>query len=416
LSHFYLLAVAVVGVMLVWVNVHGGFVAGLGTISIYAGMALMYRFLPRMARRGGADPSPNCLKKGEGETPMGSDKAVSPRVGIMLAVLLGSLLVTCINPYGAKFWYYLLPAVLAKRPLITEWQPLPIFASDTFTPFRVLFLLVLLSIVIGWTRVQKKSWTGLMMLVVTSYLGWRSRRHAPFLGVAALAFAGPYLAATIARVKESLSRPLTRTRSLASDANSSIGLFVTYGALAIYAAIHWLPDDSLQVLAPVGDVPVREADILSLAHVKGNLAIPFDWGSYSAWRLYPNIKISMDGRYEAAYPESTFLLNAIFFGKAGPHWDLLLRTYQVDYVILNLSSPGLRPADLAPYGYSLIWTTPGCSALMALTKHAPGLRQIADALPPSTIDPLDARIPDHWWSSEPPNPPATVAQYAVRRP
>jgi hypothetical protein len=399
-------ALALICIMLLWVNIHGGFVAGLGTIAIYCCVAASQEFLTQ-----------HRLVCGDKRSGPGGEvtKSKMPIYRTLLLVALGCLLVSCINPYGAAFWRYLLPAVLAKRPLIVEWQPLPIFARDSFTPFRVLFLLVAFLVTLGWARVTKKSWTGLTMLVVTAFLAWRSRRHAPFFGVASLAFAGPYLAGTMCRTKEFLvrgalsSQSTTRLemgrasqekapllQSLLCYGNSAIVLLVICGATAMYAANNWLPDASFQVLAPVGDNPVREADILSLAQVQGNLATPFHWGSYSAWRLYPNIKISIDGRYEAAFPESTFLINTVFYAKAGPSWDLLTRKYPVDFVILDLSRPGLRPEDLVPHGYSLIYVTRGSSALMALEKHAAHLRQIASGLPPTTIDPLDPAITARW--------------------
>jgi hypothetical protein len=142
---------------------------------------------------------------------------------------------------------------------------------------------------------------------------------------------------------------------------------------------------------------VREVDILSLAQAEGNLAMPFEWGCYCSWRLYPHIKISMDGRYETTFPESTFDLNLNFYEKSGSDWDRLIRDYQVDYVILELARTRLRPEDLLGRGYALIWLDPGHSALMALQKHADKLRRTAAGLPPTTIDPLDASIPDHWW-------------------
>jgi hypothetical protein len=69
--------------------------------------------------------------------------------------------------------------------------------------------------------------------------------------------------------------------------------------LSLYGcAFRFLPGASLFPLSPIGEDPVREVDILALAGAKGNVATPFAWGSYVSWRLYPNIKISMDGRYE----------------------------------------------------------------------------------------------------------------------
>jgi hypothetical protein len=149
----------------------------------------------------------------------------------------------------------------------------------------------------------------------------------------------------------------------------------------------------------VGHDPVREVDILSLAQAKGNLATPFGWGGYCSWRLYPSVKISMDGRYETTFPESTFELNDDFYTKRGANWDRLIRDYQVDYVILEFTQQRLRPADLLDHGYVLIWTTEGHSALMALQKHADQLQRVAAELPSTTINPVDASIPNGWWSS-----------------
>lgn len=340
-------------VMLVWANVHGGCVAGLGTMAVYTAFALLTR------------------------------KHFKP----MLLVSVACLAVTFINPYGLKFWTNLLPAVLHPRARITEWQPLPLFANDPFLAFRVLFVLVAILVVIGWQRVERKSWPGLVMLALTAILGWRSRRHAPFFAVATLAFVGPFVVGALGGLADRL-----RARF-----HPDVALVALHGVVAILVATYFLPRASFQINAPVGHDPVHEADILSLAQAEGNLATPFGWGSYCAWRLHPKIKISMDGRYEAAFPESTFQLNSAFYDKRGPDWDRLIREYPVDFVLLEFTQERLRPQDLLDRGYVLIWLTEGHSALLALEKHAAKLRQVAAELPPTTINPLDAKIPARWW-------------------
>jgi len=311
-------------------------------------------------------------------------------------------------------------------------------------PFRILLFLVVLVIIVGWRKAvnrQKKeplfspfapveaqaagSWTGIIMLAITAYLGWRSRRHAPFFGIAALAFVGPYLEATLLQIRGAVQSPMSKAhrpqstvyslqfteRKPHESTNPSIHqstkpavvrsptvVLGIYGLVALYVAIFRLPLASFQILSPLGHDPVREADILSLAHVEGNLATPFHWGSYLAWRLHPAIKISMDGRYEAAYPESTFQLNNALFDVTGRDWDLLLRQYSVDFIILDLAQERLRPQDLKDRGYVLIWRTEGSSALLALEKHAAKLREVVNQLQPATINPLDATIPDAWWA------------------
>ena len=106
----------------------------------------------------------------------------------------------------------------------------------------------------------------------------------------------------------------------------------------------------------------------------------------------------MDGRYETTFPESTYELNEDFYDKRGTNWDRLIRDYPVDYVILEFTQNRLRPEDLLDHGYVLIWLTPGHFALMAMQKHADGLQRAAAGLPPATINPVDAGIPNGWWS------------------
>jgi hypothetical protein len=155
-----------------WTNLHGGIVAGLGMISVYAGMA--------------------CVERKNWK--------------VMLATAVGCWLATLVNPNGFNYWKVLLPALTHPRVEIAEWQPLALFGSDVFVGFRVLCLLMLVSVAVGWRHVEKRSWPGLIMLGLTAYLGWKSRRHASFFAVTALAVGAPYLQALLrqclARVPE----------------------------------------------------------------------------------------------------------------------------------------------------------------------------------------------------------------------
>jgi hypothetical protein len=333
-------------VMLSWANLHGGFVIGLGVVFLYAAAAVFLR------------------------------KDLAPMAGTAAACAA----VTLINPYGLKFWQYLIPALLNPRARIAEWLPLPLLAWDDFWGFRLLFVLTVAAVILGWKHVSRKNFPGLAVLALTACMAWRSRRHGPFFGVAALAFAGPYYAGLAAMLPAALR----------SKINPTWAVGILYAGLAFYVALEVLPGVSGQVLAPVGEDPVREADILSRAGVKGNLATPFGWGSYLSWRLYPRIKVSMDGRYEAAYPESTFTLNSAFFDHQGD-WLGLCRSYKVDFVILDLRQDRLRPEDLTAQGYVPIWKQDDVSALLCLPEHAAALGKAARSLPPFTIDPLDLK-------------------------
>ena len=348
-------ACALIFLMLLWVNLHGGFVAGLGTIGIYSVFSLIERRAVR----------------------------------VFIPTLLGCIAVTVINPYGPKYWMYVLSAILHKRPDIVEWQPMPLWANDAFVGFRVLIVLGICLLILG-RRTANKSLPGLCMLIITALLALRSRRHAPFFGVAAVAFIGPFASVTIHSLAGRLSKsPLGKV-------GFARIIFAGFVVLTLVVSIRFLPGASFQPLAPVSQFPVRETDILTLSGLSGNAAVPFEWGSYTSWRLYPKIKVSMDGRYEAAYPESTYEMNRDFFAMRGSEWDRLLKQYSVDFVLLDLRLSRLKPEDLAPKGYVTVWKQEGISALVVLNKHAPLLQKIVADLPQSTIEVFDASIPAQW--------------------
>jgi hypothetical protein len=220
-------------------------------------------------------------------------------------------------------------------------------------------------------------------------LALRSRRHAPFFGITALAFVAPCVSSAARAVLERCAAPLARI----GPARVVLAAFV---ALTFWVSMKFLPGASLQVLAPVSQFPVREADILARSGLSGNIATPFEWGSYASWRLYPKLKVSMDGRYEAAYPESTYEMNRDFFAKRGPDWDRLLKQHSVDFIMLDLQLSKLKPPDLESKGYTTVWQQEGISALVVANKHAAHLKSVVADLPPFTIEALDPGIPAQW--------------------
>jgi len=293
------------------------------------------------------------------------------RTRAALATLLAALAVTCVNPYGLSYWIYLVPAWLHPRADIPEWGRMPMWGFDPYFGFRLLLVIVLGAIAWGWKR---RTGSGLTMLALTAAAGWLHRRHAPFFGLAALVYVGPYL-------------DWKRLRMEAVAA--------AYVVIAAVVAWRFLPQASLEPAVPTTFYPVRTVDILEAAHAEGNLAAPFRWGSYASWRLAPRVKVSMDGRFEETYPDETFEMNHALFYKDGANWDELLRRYRVDFIIVELRTTQLRPDDLLSHGYEAVWSD-ATSALFARRGLALGLRAAAANLPPTTREPLDPHLADRW--------------------
>jgi len=189
-------AFVIVPVMLVWANVHGGFVVGLIAIAVYA---------------------------------------VLVRTRTILFTLLAAVAVTCVNPYGLHYWTYLVPAWLHPRADIAEWGSMPIWGGDPYFGFRALLVIAIVMIAAGW---RQRGLLGLIMLALTAIAACLHRRHAPFFGLAVLVYLGPYAERWWRRVP-------------------SVAVLAIHGILAAFVAVRFLPQASLE--PPCRRVSIRWA-------------------------------------------------------------------------------------------------------------------------------------------------------------
>jgi len=343
--------------MLLWSNLHGGFIAGFGLLGIYA----VGEFLNR-------------------KNPL-----------IYLTILAISLPVTLINPYGPKFWDYMITAVTMPRPYITEWQPLNLLAPVLeFIAFKILLLITLLgwgykilsknkqidmnefkfqnSFLLGRTsdiqhsrcripgRVVKSfqrqlidvasaffhsrcriDWTGAILLAVTLYLSVRHQRHVVFFAMAASIFSYQYFYEFINAVyRKYIDKlwnflPLKKQELVLFTVKSII--FLNIIALSIYIGIK----NPLTIKVHDAEYPTKAVEFIKINNIKGNLLLPFNWGSYALWKLHPQCKVSIDGRYEETYPDFVYkeVTDFAFYNKG---WDNVLRKYHNDIILLPLDT------------------------------------------------------------------------------
>jgi hypothetical protein len=114
--------------MLVWANVHGGFLAGLAAICL----ALALRVSQNLFTAGA-----------NGNSAWHGTK----QLWLTLAV---SLAVTAVNPHGLRLWQYVLTEIIhgTNRAYIAEWQPVGL-DRDPWSAVALGFMTIVL-IVVGW--------------------------------------------------------------------------------------------------------------------------------------------------------------------------------------------------------------------------------------------------------------------------
>lgn len=329
-----------VPIQIVWCNLHGGFLAGLGLIFLYAlGEAL-------------------------------SRHPFRPYLGWFLLAGLATL----INPYGLEYWSYLARAVTMPRPEITEWVSLLEGYKQGFVGehqfYYFLNLIVAAFFLAWWARWREI--TPALVLLFTVYLAIKHNRHVVFL---ALAF-GAYMPVLLtAYFRELSTRPgvMARIHRLGWKVPALVVIFL----IALFAYRFASRNPLKLEVPPVPNsanrtepyYPVGAIDFIEQRQLSGKLLVDFNWGEYCLWRLYPRCLVAIDGRYETVYPES---LNKEYFDflMARKDWRNFLEHYPPELILIEIRSRlyGLLSGDP---DWRQVYADPGCALFRRQAQVAP---------------------------------------------
>lgn len=287
--------------MLIWANLHGGFLAGLGIVGIFA----VGEFINKR----------------------------SPLKYLLILALSG--LATLINPYGLKYWSFIISAVTMNRPFVNEWAPLNFFASVTQVPgFKIFAILTLLSLIYMFVkRFKEINWADILILAVTFYMSVKHIRHVIFFSIAAASYIYYWLYPAINWYTFNI---IGKVYALFPDLLRKVGK--VYRETVVYTLIllvGFMLIVSLPRKIEVNDgmFPTRAVKFIQDNKLSGNLLVLFNWGSYALWKLYPQCKIAVDGRYEEVYSES-FIGDVARFHYVGVNWEGLLTKYHADLMLI----------------------------------------------------------------------------------
>jgi hypothetical protein len=236
-----------------------------------------------------------------------------------------------INPWGAEYPQYLWHAILMPRPTMLEWQPL------WHMPDTVMSLSAFSFMAIGLGYAAKtRQWQrlrGWLFCCLAAYMALKHIRHGSLFAIAWMIYMPGWLTATeFGRSSLALlhSYRITVIRSAWIAGLASISFFTLHAA--------WrskLPSSDVESSMVY---PVEAVEYLKRSEFQGNLITPFAAGAYVSWKCYPNIRVSLDGRYEVAYREDVLPKHDVFYN-ADQHWYDVLTEYDPDAILVKQNAP-----------------------------------------------------------------------------
>jgi hypothetical protein len=320
--------------MIVWVNVHGGFLVGLVLLAIYwAGAVWQWLTL-----KGGRFE--NVLQKIRAER----------RVRALALTSILSAAATFVNPYGFTLHVHIF-RYLSNRFLmdhIDEFQS-PNFHYVAQKCFAGLLLLTLVALA---AKRGKGSATHGLVVLFAVYSGLYASRNIPVSSLLLILVVGPWLSDGMERLAETLSgrgkaNPREQAAATFLQRMKAIELSLP-GHLWPLAAIVftcWIAAHGgklgvTQLMDAHFDAkrfPVHAVDYLEMQNVPGPVVDPDYWGGYLIYRLYPRVRMVVDDRHDL-YGED-FIKSYLKMMKAEPGWEDFLLQHPANCVVVPKASP-----------------------------------------------------------------------------
>ena len=250
--------------MVLWVNLHGGFVLGLA-VAAFAAAALL-------------------LRRGAG---------AAGRRRVLLAAGLTAL-APLANPYGPGLFAYLTRELGGDHSMVLEWLPIARVSgvAGTFLAFTLLPLAALLVA----PRAQRFEQVALWVLATAAT--WRHGRFLVLLALAGTLVLASGLGAVWPRLTGGGRRRLVAGLERPRWAAAVCLAVAAFGAVRVARD---LAEHRLRLPIDTTHYPVLATEFLKHHDLGPNLALRLDWGGYAIWHLWPDYRVSADGRNLTVY-------------------------------------------------------------------------------------------------------------------
>lgn len=241
-----------------WVNLHGAWIVGLACVGCWLTFTVWTTHDKRVA---------------------------------FVALGVGTVLATLVNPYGLDMWRFLAETVRPQRHDVTDWKPLLQLPAGIVLLDLLLPAIAACAIGFGRQRVSKRH---VAMLAILAFATVRIGRVDAFLEAGVGILLAPQILRGFHSIRTSLTAPVWRRPIPGAD------VVIVAGSVAavIVGIVHtrtielegaWLPDS-------------ESIELMKQTCAHENVLTWFDWGEYAIWHLSAaGIRVSMDGRRETVY-------------------------------------------------------------------------------------------------------------------
>jgi hypothetical protein len=306
-----------------WTNLHGGFVAGLMLVGAYAaGELVAWAIEPRATVRAAALAN---LRR-------------------YAAVGVACVAASLINPYGYHLHVHI-ARYLTDSSMFSGIQEFQSYGFQHPTAKYVEMILLFAAIAAAW-NVYRRRYAYAIIVVIWAHAGVFSARHIPLLMI----LAAPIVAVcvtelaglvSVAGVAEWVRRMVRGFERLASDIGEierigRIPLISAAALVSLFVLLRLGASDRFRAEFDAKRFPVGAVNAIPGPELASGVFTSDQWGDYLIYRLYPNVKVFIDGRSD--FYGSQFANQYLDSRDGKWNWAKVLDSYHVRTVLLPVDA------------------------------------------------------------------------------
>jgi len=266
----------------------------------------------------------------------------------LAAVLAGQVIATLINPYGYRIYYSILSLMSNPKTQesINEWKPM--FAEPPLSKGIVLCFIVLGLVwlfCLSWARFKARP-EHILLFLFFAVSAVNERRNLLLFGVFAPLLISWTLSGAAARPPGArLPQILLRYMKLAAWSGAALIMIVSSFFIWLAATnrlifyTNTLRSTGLGVQGAM--FPESAVELLASEHIEGNLFNTYIHGGYIIFKLYPQYRVFIDGRY---YPYPYEIFKLVYDAMSSPSvFETVRLRYDIRAVLLSLYYPNTWP-------------------------------------------------------------------------
>ena len=322
--------------MVLWVNLHGGFIAGILILGCYA----VGESLTSLLSATGFETTESGTHKW---------RAAWQRSAPYWNTLLLCSAATLANPYGWRLHQHIFTYLTDSELLdkIQEFQSISFHAG----PAVWFETMLLLAAFVVFGRLQQRQLAPVLLLCLWAHFALLSARHIPIFMIVAAPFAAELLSSAIQKASQ--------ISLLSSVAETLADIGKDLRAIELTPRLHLASAAGLLIIAGLfaaGQMPFAaqfNADAFPIQaipllerHAGSRVFTTDQWADYLLYRLYPAQRVFFDGRSD--FYGNDFVKVNQRIASAEHDWKLLLERYAINLVVLKPETPLSAVLKLSP--------------------------------------------------------------------